>query len=304
MIAIEDRERDNIILLPRTIDYYQEELTRLLETERYREAEELLVFLLRCRTDDPRTTEEWASLLEWLRTAFPQGTGDAEENAGEDDITEQDLQRQRFYAKMADDPHYVKRLLEMLLGDFPLGRKMLALEELQAADHPQINETLRRWLEQVDLHPLVQFKVLQTLRIRGAEGKLRLQRCGETVDLDIAATPLEIGDFPGSIRAVTERIGRVSETEQPNLIYFAEHTWKEFLSYIYGTSLYQRLCALDRSGASIWAAALHMAVQDAMTGDGDREALARLYGLSADEQKSCRNAYDIIKDFLASVFPS
>lgn len=301
MSAIEDMNRDKVILLPQTIDYYQEELTRLLETERYREAEELLSFLLNCRSFDPRTAGEWASLLEWLRTAFPADlAGDGEEEA----LTEQELHKQRISAKQAHDPNYVKRLLEVLLGDAPLARKMDALEQLAAADHPQIDDTLRRWLEQVDLHPLVQFKVLQTLCARGAGGTVRLHRCGETVDADIAATPLEIDDFPECIRAVASCVGEATEADQPNLIYFATHTWKEFLSYIYGTSLYKQLSGLDRGGIAAWAAALHWAVQEAMTGEAAPDALFGLYRLSGDEVQTGQQAYETIKSFLASVLPS
>lgn len=61
-------EKGNVILLPRTIDYYQMRLTRLLETDRFAEAAELLRFLLQCRTDDERTVEEWRMLLEWMES--------------------------------------------------------------------------------------------------------------------------------------------------------------------------------------------------------------------------------------------
>ena len=56
----------NIFLLPNTIDYYQFQITELLERERYGEAKELLKFLLDCRTSETETMEEWRALLDWL----------------------------------------------------------------------------------------------------------------------------------------------------------------------------------------------------------------------------------------------
>ncbi|GJM79232.1 hypothetical protein HMSSN139_17280 [Paenibacillus sp. HMSSN-139] len=58
-------------MFPKTLDYYQIELTRMLETERYGEAVELLQFLLQCQGEDPRHYEEWQALLDWLLGAFP-----------------------------------------------------------------------------------------------------------------------------------------------------------------------------------------------------------------------------------------
>ena len=54
------------MLLPKTIDFYQIEITRMLETERYEEAIALLRFLAKCDSGDIRTNEEWLALLAWL----------------------------------------------------------------------------------------------------------------------------------------------------------------------------------------------------------------------------------------------
>lgn len=302
MITIGDKEREKIILLPGTIDYYQEELTRMLESERYREAEELLSFLLSCRIGDPLTSEEWAYLLEWLRTSFARDPG-AMARDEDEDISERELHRLRIGAKAAQDPGYAERLLEILLGDFPPDRKALALEQLAVADHPQIDETIRRWLEQAELHPLFQFKALQVLSLRGAKGTVRLNRRGESVEVDISATPVDIGDFPGGMRAVLERIGAAAEAAQPNLIFFAEQTWKEFLSYIYGTSLYKRLSDPNRGEAEVWSAALHMAVLEAVSGKVDPAPLLERYGLDGDDLERFRQAYEAIKDYLGAVSP-
>src|SRR5690606_36568358 len=135
----------------------------MLEKERFSEAIDLLAFLLECRVDDPQTIEEWQHLLDWLKKAFESSElVKAEEPMDdEEEISEQDLHKQRFYMKMVEDPGYVKRLLETVLHAGDLEQKMLAIEQLVVADHPQIDETLKQWLERAALHPLIQYKVLQ-----------------------------------------------------------------------------------------------------------------------------------------------
>jgi len=302
-VAIESTRKDNVILLPKTIDYYQEELTHLLETEKYEEAVQLLQFLLQCRNDDQQTSEEWNALLEWLRTTFVNYSElDVPPDSDDEDITEKDLHKQRFYTKMSEDPNYVKKLLETILTDPRLDKKMVALEQLVIADHPQINDTLKRWLEQVDLHSLVQFKILKTLRERQCTGTVKLLRCGEQVEIDIEVTPLQLEDYPEGVQRVIHRIKEVSEIHHPNLTYFVEHTWQEFLAYIYGTSLYEPLRQMGIADIDVWAAALHQAVVETMTGSTDDETINSSYKLNADQYIQMEQAYERIKSFIASVF--
>ncbi len=271
----------------------------------------LLQFLLQCRNDDQQTSEEWHALLQWLRSTFtshreldvPPDSDDANSDSDEE-ITEQDLHKQRFYTKMSEDPNYVKKLLEVILTEPRLDKKMVALEQLVIADHPQINDTLIRWLEQVELHPLVQFKVLRTLRERQCVATVNILRCGEQVKIDIAVTPLQLDQYPTGVQQVIHRIKDVSEVHHPNLTYFVEHTWQEFLAYIYGTSLYEPLQQMSEKDVDTWAAALHQAVIETMTGSKDDETINSSYSLNAEQCKQMEHAYESIKSFIASVFVS
>lgn len=264
----------------------------------------LLQFLLQCRNDDQQTTDEWNALLQWLRSTFtsyreldvPPDTDLDEE------VTEEDLHKQRFYTKMSEDPNYVKKLLEIILSEPRMDKKMVALEQLVIADHPQINDTLVRWLEQVDLHPLVQFKVLRTLRERQCAATVSIQRCGEQVEIDIADTPLQLEQYPSGVQRVIHRIKDVSEVHHPNLTYFVEHTWQEFLAYIYGTSLYAPLKQMSEDDVDIWAAALHQAVVETMTGTNDDETIIASYKLNTEQRKQVEHVYERVKSFIASVF--
>ncbi len=303
------RSGEKVILLPKTIDYYQEELTTMLETERFSEAIELLDFLLKCRVDDPQTIEEWHNLLDWLRKAFDSSAiADADEPESDDEeITEQDLHKQRFYMKMVEDPGYVKRLLETVLQAGDLEQKMLAIEQLVVADHPKIDETLKQWLEQAALHPLIQYKVLQALRARGASGTLKLNRAGETVQVQIEDTPLDLIHFSASIAEVIDVLKAVCEVEDPSLVYFAEHIWKEFLAYRYGTSLYREMLEMSQTDAREWAAALHVAISASMTGDPvnvdstDPDALSR-YDLTASSLEHVQRRCEHLHTFLHNTF--
>lgn len=300
MVVIDGKERGNVILLPKTVDYYQEELTRMLETERYGEAVRLLGFLLDCRTEDPRMADEWQELLHWLQTSFVEV--ERELQSEDEDVSERDMRKQQLYSKLANDPNYVKKLLETLLGDSGLDKKMVALEQLSLADHPQIDDTLKRWLEQVELHPLIQFKVLQTLRSRSAVGTIALSRCGEQVELDIAATPLSAEEYPEAIRLIEELVLRACDAAQPNLAYFVSHTWNECIAFVYGTSIYARLASLTQESAPPWAAALHRAVEETMAGTSAKEELEQRYGLTRSGAKASVGAYKLLRSVMASIY--
>lgn len=302
LVVIDGKERGNVILLPKTVDYYQEELTRMLETERYGEAVRLLDFLLDCRTEDPRMTDEWQELLHWLQTSFVEVEQELNQEGDGEDISERDMRKQQLYSKMANDPNYVKKLLETLLGNSGLDRKMAALEQLSLADHPHIDETLKRWLEQVELHPLIQFRVLQTLRTRSAAGTVALSRCGEQVELDIAATPLTPEEYPAAIRRIEELVLRACDATQPNLAYFVRHTWNECIAFVYGTSIYGRLAALAEESARPWAAALHRAVEETMSGTSSRDELEQRYGLNRGDGKASAAAYKLLKSVMSSIY--
>lgn len=288
--------RDQVYLLPNTIDYYQEQLTRLLEAERFGEAREMLAFLLECKTDDAVTRGEWRQLYDWLVSTFgesapePEKNGEPDEDLNEE-ASERELRKQRLDAKMAEDPDYVNKLLDIVKSHGDLEKKTLAVEQLALADHPEINAALVRFLETADLHPLLQFKVLQTLRMRGADGTVSFRRGGETVKVAIADTPLALHQYPEPIRAVPELVKLASEQTEPGLAVFAEAVWLEFLACVYGTKLYRGIADMPAKGSAIWAAGLHEFMILSMTGDDPDEPLLPLYNLKeshAERVHRCR----------------
>lgn len=294
---ITDANHHNVILFPKTIEYYQVQLTRMLETEQYAEAIDLLEFLLKCQGDDKQIYEEWKVLLDWLKSQFTSLTEEQE-----DEETESELLGKHVQSKIKGDQQYTKKLLDMLLQEASTEKKFLALDQLVFIDNPHINDTLQRWVENVDLHPLVQFKVLQTLKLREVTGQVHVQRCGEEVSLVIEDTPLTYEDYPKPIYHIMNRVQQISEINHPALAYFAEQTWKAFLSYIYGTSMYYQIIQQDESNIDVWAAALHYISIETMLGPSDVKETFEEYELSSDLNFQWEQAYRFIKNFVESAF--
>lgn len=298
--SISESTKDNVILFPKTVDYYQKELTRMLETERYEEAIQLLKFLVQCQGDDQRVDEEWKALLEWLQSAFPAENISQSDEEDDKEETESELLRQHVKAKMEQDHNYAKKMLDKLLQDAPIEPKLLALDQLAYIEHPQINDTLKRWVENVDLHPLVQFKVLQTLKIRGVEDTLDIQKCGEEIRLSVAATPLTYEEFPPQLCRIMTLVRNVSEITHPALAYFVEQTWREFLCFVYGSSIYDQLLKQDSMEIRVWAAALHHVVSEAMTSVADEEEHHRLYDINGEQQLLWEQACRCLRSFMGT----
>ncbi|PYI52193.1 hypothetical protein [Paenibacillus flagellatus] len=290
-------------MFPKTIEYYQNELTRMLEGERYGEAVRMLRFLLQCRHDDPQYKEEWQSLLGWLTVTFPEeveaalgeNRQDSDENGDEE--TESDMLRRHVRAKAAGDSKFTDKLLDMLAPHAPIEKQMMALEQIAHLDKRTVGERLKRWLTESRLHPLVQFRALQVLRSIQESGEIEIRKLGQTMRLAIAETPLAYEDYPERIRSVLDRVREVAESNQPGMIGFADETWRDFLAFVYGTSVYEELLAVDETGRDVWAAALHHTVQETAFGSADEEELAEWYGLTGAPGKAYHKALQVIKLF-------
>ncbi|WP_058302248.1 hypothetical protein [Gorillibacterium timonense] len=291
---------DNVILFPRTVDYYQIELTKLLETERYQEAAELLRFLLKVDSGDPRNHEEWETLLDWITTIM----NEADDGAGvisqedEGDVTEEELLRKETERKKAADEGYVSRLLEALTSASSPDQILLSLGQLTYVQHPDIEPAMVRWLESTRLHPYLLFKALQTLKRRGASGPVSIPYQGETRQLEIEDTPLGIWDFPEAITMILRRVQEQCEISEPALGFFAEETWAEFLAFVYASPLFNRLAELEERSRDAWSAALHGSLRKAMeNGAEDRDMLV-LYAVTEAQNMEYKQAGQALDAFM------
>ncbi|SFK70676.1 hypothetical protein SAMN03159341_101189 [Paenibacillus sp. 1_12] len=294
-----EKPNENVILFPKTVEFYQFELTRMLETERYGEAIQLLGFLLTCHHQDARIEEEWQALLEWLQTMFPEEVFTPGEE--EEDLTEMELLRQHLSVKAKADSGYAEKLLALLQQPQSIENQLLALDQLAFIEHPAIDSKIIEWLTAHEQHPLIQYKGLQTLKLRGATGPITLDKHGESITVDVEDTPKSFEDFPSPMNEIMERFQEMSQISQPALFYYAQETWNEFLAYIYGTATYGQMLRLDRAGIDVWAAALHFVMLEKVFNSGTKDDVLELYGITNDLMFQWEQSYRIILQF-ASVF--
>lgn len=293
---MEQREKGAVILLPQTVDYYQMQLTRMLEDEQYGEAMELLRFLLQCRPDDPRTAEEWNMLLEWIESEFSRTKETAEDEDLPGDETE--LLKAHVAGKASQDRRYGQKLMHMLAESPSVEKQLLALEQLAYIDDRSLDRPLVEWIRRRNLHPLVQFKGLQTLKQRGFTAPVQVFKEGEKVLIDPDEVPVSWEDFPRLVQQVAVLVEERCEVQAPGLAYFAVQLWKEFLAFAFGTKIYQELVKMQEEDADVWASALHIMADRLLGGEADPEAVMLLYGLTDND----RNILDRICKTLAGMF--
>ncbi|MGZ9585163.1 hypothetical protein [Paenibacillus marinisediminis] len=301
MLLITDREEEharkhNVVLFPKTYQYYQVELTRLLESERYAEAAELLEFLLQFDGEEEDTRSEWSALYDWLQMVFPEIRNRSEAQAQaqtthmgpdetelEDESEEQLLQAQ-VAKKLQTDDQYVRRLMDSLKDITLDERKWLVLEQLANVDDEDLNDDLIFIMETEPLHPLIQFGLLQILKRRGATGAVTFWRAGEQIVVHIEHTPMDYASFPDRLRLPAQYVHDAASLREPSLAYFAEEMWQQFLRAIYGSVLYDQLQDNDNSDSNVWAAALHKLVAGFLHLEEEETEVKRMYAVG-DEQR-------------------
>lgn len=292
------------MLFPKTLDYYQIQLTVMLENERYGEAMKLLHFLLQCQGQEERHYDEWRALLEWLQAAFPQyeETSPAvlEEQEEDEEISEEDMARHHARMKLEQDDGYADKMLRTVMEEPLSEQTMLALEQLAYLELPKIDEALTSWLKDKSLHPLLQFRVLQTLRRRGVQGMIQFTRGEEQVEVEIDTVPLKPEEFPLQIVQILERVADQTEVHEPTLFYFAQELWIQYVMAVYGTRDYISMLEENDSMTDIWAAALHMTVADSFGGSHDEENTRSMYAVTGAMRFRLEQAYRSMKQFVSA----
>ncbi|RAP77837.1 hypothetical protein [Paenibacillus montanisoli] len=281
------------------LDQYQNQLTRMLESEQYGEAKELLRFLLNCQGEEKRHYEEWSNLLAWLEVAFPSYEGSnssihtIDPNGGEDE----ESFRQEALSPAEYDEEYVQQVLYIMQHHPVPDQQILALERAAYLQHPTVDETIITWLTGNALHPALQFKALQCLKKRGVTGIIGLERLGEQVELEIEATPLSMDDFPPVVTRVVERVESVTEVIEASLPHFAKELWKECLQCLYGTSAYNRLQSDDDETVDCYSAALHQVLELSLYGRVNDDDVRETYGITDSlrfrYEQACRSLRQI-----------
>lgn len=260
--------------------------------------------MLQCQGQEERHYEEWQSLLDWLVAAFPnaaQGSdGDGAPDAEEMDLGEEDMARILARSKLEEDADYPDKLLKRVMNEPLSEATVLALEQLSYLEGSGVDEALTGWLQQAEVHPLLQFRTLQTLRRRGAQGAIRLSRGHETAEVEIETVPLQNDEFPPQISQVLERVAEQAEVHEPTLYYFAQELWGQFIMSIYGTEDYRKLLDGEYSQLDIWAGALHQMVSESLNGNRKEEETRGMYGITGSMRFQFEGAYRSLRGFVKS----
>ena len=274
----------------------------MLESERYDEAMGLLRFLLQCQGQEERYVDEWQALLEWLETAFPQYiSGEDNEQATTDnevELEEEDLARRNAEWKFAQDSNFANKLLSIVKDEVLSEQTMLALEQLSYLNGDAINQELVIWLQTHDIHPLLQYRVLQTLHKRGMQGSITFMRGQEQVEVDIESIPTKDSDFPLAVQQIVDRVAQYTEVQEPTLFYFAQELWSQFIKAVYGTNAYLSMLTEEDLVMDIWAAALHQTVSESLTGSRNEEETRSIYGITENFRFRFEQAYRVMKQFV------
>lgn len=295
------KDNHKVVLLPQTVEHVHAELTRMLENEQYQDAIEMLQFLLSCNPVDEQTTEEWKALLHWLEAMLPElGPSSEQEN---DEWSEREMYKQNLARKVEQNEGYVEQLINMLTAHTStLDKQMLALEQLVYIEHPKINDTLIKWLCGKEMHPLVQFKCIQSLKARGVTGTLLIPRNGAVIEIKIEETPLHPDEFPAHIMDIMNKVRTMTEIKDPELFRFASKIWEQFISFIYGTVLYRSLA--NQADVSVpWAAALHATVLNMLYHVDNFEQVGKIYELTSELSAVYDKAFTVLQYFLHQMKP-
>lgn len=286
----------NIYLFPTMLDEYQQQLTLFLEQERYEEAKQLLRFLLSCTGDERQHAIEWGHLLNWLEQSFP-----SEETEFIEEADDKQLEAEFRRAALSDygATHAVEtseKLMHSLHEETDAERLFLALDRAVYIQEPKLNEQIITWLEQTELHPVVQFRALSTLKRRGEVGVISLKRFNELTEFKIEDTPLQMNEFPKNVNDVLYKVINIVEDEDVTLLDFSISLWQELLPLLYGTHQYRQLVDGQAELVNCFAASLHHTLIVMVYSEVREEEIRDIYGITDELRFRYEQISRLIRD--------
>jgi len=312
-MTIAENKQDNVVLLPQSVHFYEQQLVEMLQADRFRDAAQLLIRLLRMPQIAASKRLEWERLLDGLSTMFPDMLSHGEQDdaaANLDADTEESRLRESMIArKLHDDPAYGQRLLDRLNapeGEAEMADVMLMLEQLAFAELPEVVPAIEAWLTRRPRHPLIQFRALQTLRRLGRQGSLALLRAGgeeASIQASIDEVPLDDGEAPDRFVALFRIVRERCESRYPALVPFLPEIEADFLACAYGTPVYEEITNLENTRKqAMWAAAIHAGLQCNIFRVGDMEEIRSEYDVSRDDLDEWGRIYRNAEQLFSAMF--
>ncbi|MCR8644192.1 hypothetical protein NV379_16175 [Paenibacillus sp. N1-5-1-14] len=306
---------DNVVMLPQTVKYYEDQLASYFKVERYEQAAGLLAHLLQFSNVDPAKRDEWEMLLVWLQTMFPEvmfapldssnleRNGEFEEME-EDEPSEEELRRQAIDTRVQQEQGYIDNLLQVFKEEsYSPQEQLIALEKLAFVHHSDAPNILMHWLTAEVRHPLLQFRALQALKIWELQGEIRVPKLGGDVHLRIEDTPLGSEEMPASIRDIFQQLRVSSEEKYPDLAQFSTQIEREFAAFAYGTELYEEMAQVSADRTQLWASALQDVLQELIFKMPVVSMDIYDQGLHEQDEKEWERIRSLLGQFFTEQFP-
>lgn len=297
VIIIKNSKHDNVVLMPQTVELYEKQLASLLSQEQYDEAVQILQFLMSSSGVDRERRMEMEQLLNWLYMMFPEL-----QQAEFQEQTEDELRKQVLGDKWETHAAYVSELLRSLEQPAPAERQLITLERLAYHGGHEVIRGVRDWLTSQEMHPLLQFKGMQTLKQTGDQENIVLSRAGELLTVNLNDVPIDSSDIPLGIDHIFQKIYMVCETTEPLIGEFASQMKWDVIATSCGTSLYKEMSSIrEEQLVSVWASALHALLENHIYGTMDIELVQRMYDITNYPLDQWMLAYKKCSVFLVEV---
>lgn len=287
--------------MPKTIEYYETQLTEFLMSERYEQAAEVLRLLQHASGVDAGKRQQWAEMLTWMEMMFPEllfhsGASDSDDQK----FSEEELRYQTLSDKISQQNIKPGHLLESLRATDSPDEQLVMLERLSYSADPEAVTGIRGWLTERERNPLLQFKALQALKRLGDEEQLQLNRFGDRMLVCPADTPSEAGEIPPGIVRVFQLVKSVSDSTQPVIGDFSAQMMWDFIAISFGTSLYNEMAQAEEGQMKVWASALHVFLETHVFGGSVPDQIWEIYDVSSEQMDEWEHVYRQIECFFGS----
>ncbi|TCZ75187.1 hypothetical protein E0485_18760 [Paenibacillus albiflavus] len=299
MIIIKNPKHGNVVLMPQTIEHYESELTSLLSNERYDEAVDILRYLMGFSDVDSERRMEWEQLLAWLYMMYPELQQTSQLGIEDDARAEAELRKQLLGDKWSAESASVLELLHTMEHPSSVDKQLITLDKLAHVGGNQVIHGIRKWLVSREMHPLLQFKALQALKLAGDFEYISIIRSGSEILVNPSDCPLDSSEIPAGIEHIFQTIDHVCEVAEPMIGEFASQMQWDVIATSYGTSLYKAMSnVLNEQEAAVWASALHALLASHIYGGTQVEQIRELYEIVSYPIEEWMDVYQKCRVFL------